>query len=65
MMLNAISLISFGAAVVHVHWQGHGNCAFGQHQTLAMIGLDFEIIGNDAELLARHLENVVLIDAQR
>jgi len=27
--------------------------------------VNFEVIGDDAKLLARHFENVVLIDAQR
>src|SRR5437868_7506533 len=30
-----------------------------------MVLIDFEVIGDDAKLLARHFENVVLIDAQR
>src|SRR5207248_6704762 len=30
-----------------------------------MVLIDFEVIGDDAKLLARHFENVVLIDTQR
>jgi hypothetical protein len=30
-----------------------------------MAMIDLEIVGDDAKLLARHFENVVLIDAQR
>src|SRR6478736_5400297 len=30
-----------------------------------MVLIDFEVIGDDAKLFARHFENVVLIDAQR
>jgi len=30
-----------------------------------MVLVDFEVIGDDAKLLAGHFENVVLIDAQR
>ena len=35
---------------------------FRQHQPVTIVLIDFEIIGDDLRIVARHFENVVLID---
>src|SRR6478609_9650424 len=64
MVLDAITLESFCAAIVHMHWEGHGDGTLGHHQAITMAVRNFQVIGDDAELLARHLKNVVFVDAQ-
>src|SRR5205085_4537939 len=63
-MLNAISLESLGAAVIHVDRQRDGHGTLREHQAIAIVRIDLEVIGDDLELVARHLENFVVVDAQ-
>ena len=62
MMLDAVTLKSSGAPVVHVHRQRHGDGAFGIRRPFAIALVDVQIIGDDAKLLASHLENFVVVN---
>ncbi len=61
-MLDAVTLKSSGAPVVHVHRQRHGDGAFGIRRPFAVVLVDVQIIGDDAKLLASHLENFVVVN---
>ena len=61
-MLHAITLERFRAPVVHVHRQRHGDGALGVRRPFAIALVDVQIIGDDAKLLASHLENFVVVD---
>src|SRR5260370_7406117 len=61
-MLNAITLKSSRAAVVHMHRKRDGDGTLGIHQSLAIVPVDAEIIGNDPELVAGHFENFVVVN---
>src|SRR5207237_3726300 len=60
--LDTISLESFGASVVHVHRQRHRDGAFRVRRPFAVVLVDVQIIGDDAKLLASHLENFVVVN---
>src|SRR4051812_21617151 len=64
-MLDAVALESLGAAVIHVHRKGDGHGALREHQAIAIVLLDLKVIGDDLELVARHLENFVLVNAHK
>ena len=38
---------------------------FGIHQPIAIVSVDVQVIGDDLELVAGHLENFVVVDAHR
>src|SRR5207245_8600263 len=61
-MLNAITLEGFSAAIVHVHWQRYGDGAFRIRRPLAIVLVDVQIICDDAKLLAGHLENFIIVN---
>src|SRR6266481_2685014 len=61
-MLNAITLKSSRAAVVHMHRKRNGDGTLGIHQALAIVFVDAEIIGNDLELVAGHFKNFVVVN---
>jgi len=64
-MLHPITLKSLRAAVIHVHRQGDRDGPLRVHQPIAIINVNLQIFGDDAELLARHCENVVIfVNAQ-
>ena len=60
-MLHAITLESLGAAVVHVHRERDGDGALRVHQPIAIVLIDLQVIGDDLELVAGHLENFVVV----
>ena len=62
MMLDAVTLESSGAPVVHVHRQRHGDRAFGVRRPFAIAFIDVQVIGDDAKLLASHPENFVVVN---
>ena len=62
-MLHAITLKSFCAAIIHVHWQRHGDGTFRIHETIAMVLVDAQIIGNDLELSTGHSKHVIVVDS--
>ena len=61
-MLHAVALESSRAPVVHVHRQRDRNRAFGVCGPFAVAFVDVQIIGDDAKLLASHLENLVIVN---
>src|SRR4030095_11995740 len=61
-MLHAVTLKSSRAPVVHVHRQRHRNRAFGVRGPFAVTLVGVQIIGDDAKLLASHLENFVVVN---
>ena len=61
-MLDAVTLESSGAPVVHVHRQRHGDGALGIRRPFAIALVDVQVIGDDAKLLASHLENFVVVN---
>jgi len=63
-MLDTITLERLRTAIVHVHRERYGDGTLGHHQALAVASGNFQVVGDDAELLARHLKNVVFVDAQ-
>ena len=62
-MLNAITLESSRAAVIHVHRQRHGDSTLRIHQPIAMVSIDVQVIGDDRKLIAGHLEHVVVVNS--
>src|SRR5205807_97800 len=62
-MLNAITLESSRAAVIHVHRQRHGDGTLRIHQPIAMVSIDVQVIGDDRKLIAGHLEHVVVVNS--
>src|SRR3954453_22894845 len=63
-MLDTVTLECFRAAIVHMHGEGYSDGALGHHQALAMALRNLQVISDDPKLLARHLKNVVFVDAQ-
>ena len=61
-MLDAVSLEGLGAPIVHVDRQGHGDGALGIRRPFAVAFVDVQIIGDDPELVARHSENLVIVN---
>ena len=61
-MLNAVTLKALRAPVVHVHRQRHRDRAFGVRRPFPVVLVDVQIIGDDAKLLAGHLENFVVVN---
>src|SRR5437879_1071542 len=61
-MLDAIPLECLRAAVVHVHWKSDRNGAFGIRCPFAIVRVDIQVIGNDLELVAGHLENFIVVN---
>ena len=57
MALHTISGEHRGAPVVHVDGAGDGDRALRQQQTVALVLGNLEMIGDDVELLARHVEH--------
>ena len=64
-MLHAITLESLRAAVVHVHRKRDRDGALREHEPIAIVGIDFQIIGDDLELVASHLEYFVVVNTHR
>ncbi len=62
MMLHAITLKRARAAVVHVNRQRHRDGALRIHKALAIVLIDTQIIGDDLELIAGHLEHFVVVN---
>ena len=56
-MLDAVAVEHRGAPVVHVDRAGDDDRALGQQQPVALVLGDGEVVGDDVELLARHLEH--------
>src|SRR5207245_3709981 len=50
------------AAVVQVHWESDRNGAFGIRCLFAIVRVDIQVIGNDLELVAGHLENFFVVN---
>ena len=65
MMLHPIPLESLCRAVVHMDWKCDGDGALRIHEPIAIVVIDVQIIGNDRELIAGHLEYVVVINIHR
>ena len=61
-MLNAITLKSFRAAVIHVHRQRDGDGAFRVHEAIAMVLIDIQVIGDHPKLIAGHSKHVVVVN---
>ena len=64
-VLNAIALESLNAAVVHVNRERDRDGALRIHQPIAVVAIDFQVIGDDLELVASHLEHVVVVNAHK
>src|SRR5213595_3725413 len=61
-MLDAIPLERLRAAVVQVHWESDRHRAFGIRCPFAIVRVDIQVISNDLELVAGHLENFVIVN---
>ena len=61
-MLNTVTLKRLGAPVVHMHRERHRNRAFGVRRPFTVALVDVQIIGDDAKLLASHLENFIVVN---
>ena len=64
-VLNAIALESLRAAIIHVHRERDRDGALREHEPIAIVGIDLEIIGDDVELIASHAKYVVVINIHR
>jgi hypothetical protein len=64
-VLDAVSLEGLRAAVIHVHRERYGHGTLRQHEPIAIVRIDLQIIGNDLELVAGHLEDFVVVDAHK
>ena len=62
MMLNTVTLEGSRAAIIHVHRQGHGDCALWEHQPFAIVLVDTQVIGDDPKLVTCHSKHVVVVD---
>jgi len=62
-MLDAVSLKSSRAAVVHMHGQGHCDGSLWKHEPLAIVLVDAQVIGDDLKLIAGHLEYLVVVNS--
>ena len=38
---------------------------FGIHEPIAIVGIDLQVIGDDLELVASHLEHFVVVNAHK
>ena len=65
MMLHPITLESLCRAVIHMDWKGDGDGALRIHEPIAIVVIDVQIIGNDRELIAGHLEDIVVINIHK
>jgi hypothetical protein len=65
MMLDAITLKGLGGAVIHVDREGDRHRALGEHEPVAVVLVDVQVIGNDPELLTGHSEDFVVVDVHR
>src|SRR5262249_26490048 len=61
-MLHSITLKSLRGSIVKVHGKSHSDCAFGVRRPFAVIFVYVQIIGDHSKLLARHLENFVVVN---
>ena len=61
-MLNAITLESLRAAVIHMHRQCHGDGALRINQPIAMVSIDVQVIGDDRKLIAGHPEHFIVVN---
>jgi hypothetical protein len=64
-MLDAVALEGLRAAVIHVHRQRHRHGALWEHEPIAIVRIDLQIIGDDLELVAGHLEDFVVVNAHK
>ena len=64
-MLNAIPLESLRAAIVHVNRQRDRDGALREHEPIAIVLIDLQVIGDDLELVASHLEYFVVVNAHK
>ena len=62
-MLNTITLERFRASVVHMYRQSHGDGALGVRRPFPVVLINVQVIGDDAELVARHFENFVVVNS--
>ena len=65
MMLDAIALEHRDRAVVAVDRAGDSDRALRHQEAVALVHGDFEMIGDDAELVHRHVEHRTGIDGHR
>jgi hypothetical protein len=61
-MLNAVTLESFRASIIHVDRQCDRYRTLGKHKPFPIIRVDAQVIGNDLKLITGHAKNVVLVD---
>jgi hypothetical protein len=52
-------------SIVHVHRKRDRDRAFGIHEPIAIVAIDVQVIGNDRELIAGHLEDIVVINIHK
>ena len=64
MVLDAVAGKNAHAAVVAVDGQRDHDRAFGQQEPVAVVGGNIEVIGDQAELLAGHVESRVRVDGR-
>ena len=64
-MLHAITLEGLDAAVVHVNRERDGDGALREHEPVAIVLVDVQVIGDDLELVASHLEHFVVVNAHK
>jgi hypothetical protein len=48
-----------------MHRKRHGHGALREHEPIAIVHVDLQIIGNDLELVAGHLEDFVVVNAHK
>jgi hypothetical protein len=56
---------SLRAAVVHVNRKRDGDRALREHEPITIVAIDLQIIGDDLELVASHLEYFVVVNAHK
>ena len=64
-MLDAVTLERPGAAIIHVHWKGHGDRSLGVHQAISVVLIDIQVLSDHLELSTGHSKNVVVVNMHR
>ena len=61
-MLNTIAMKQLSRSVIHADWDSNGDRSFRVQQPAAQISRNVEVIGNEIELITRHLKRVIGVD---
>ena len=64
-MLHAITLEGLRAAIVHVNRQRDGEGTFRIHESIAIVLIDLQVVGDNLELVTGHREHIVVVNAHK